>query len=299
MSYLKYDLSKLQNVRSTFAGILAQCPICAQEGGDSKGAHLIVFKTGAFGCAKYQGVKEHSRKIYEFLYNGPSTDIEEQEEFIYRGTKLKYYPEELLTKLISYYSYWEGRNIPSNIVSFFSGGLASSQDGGKLKGRYVFAVRNKDNKIVGWAGRLIEHSEFAPKWKIIGAKKSFIFPERNLSEKSIKDQKQVILLESVADSMMLFKYGIKNTSVMFGVKPSSQLISYLISLGVQEVIISTNNDSAKNNVGNEASEKIRKQLSLFFNPNNIKIILPQSKDWGCANEQEILDFKKKIDESKN
>ncbi len=299
MSYLKYDLSKLQNVRSTFDGILAQCPICAQEGGDSKGAHLIVFKTGAFGCAKYQGDKEHSRKIYRYLYNGQDIETEEVEEFIYRGTKLKYYPEELLSKLIPDYSYWEGRNIPSNIVSQFPGGLSSIQDSGKLSGRYVFAIRNKDNKIVGWAGRLIEYSEFAPKWKNLGIKKSFIFPERKLSEKYIRERKQIVILESVGDALACYKYGIKNTIVLFGVVPSSQQISYIISLGVKEIIISTNNDSAKNNVGNEAAEKIKKQLSLFFNPNNIKIILPQSKDWGCANEQEILDFKKKIDESKN
>lgn len=305
MSFEKYDLSKLENVHSTFNGILARCPICAQEGGsgngggDSKGSHLIIFKDGRFGCAKYQGDKEHSRKIYNYLYRGEDFEIEEQEEFIYRGTKLKYYPEELLAKLVPDYNYWAGRNIPPQIVSQFDGGLASKDEKGKLQGRYVFAIRNKDDKIVGWAGRLIDYSNFSPKWKNIGNKKQFIFPARKLSEQYIKEKKQVVVLESVGDALSCYKYGIKNIIVLFGVVPSSQLISYIISLGVKEIIISTNNDSAKNNVGNEAAEKIKRRLSLFFNSEGIKIILPSKKDWNESDEQEILNFKKKLETLEN
>ncbi len=298
---MNLDLTKLVNLQTKFDGWQAACPVCRANGHDADGNHLSILKSGQFSCVVNPGDKQHNKQIYQYLYKGEDIETEEVEEFVYRGTKLKYYPEELLTKLISDYSYWEGRNIPSNIVSQFSGGLSSIQDSGKLSGRYVFAIRNKDNKIVGWAGRLVEYSKFAPKWKNIGSKKQFIFPERKLAEQYIKARKQVVILESIGDALACYKYEIKNIIVLFGVKPSSQLISYLISLGVKEVIISTNNDSAKNNVGNEAAEKIRKQLSLFFNPNNIKIILPsiQSKDWGASTEIELLDFKKKIDELKN
>lgn len=305
MSFEKYDLSKLENVHSTFNGILARCPICAQEGGsgngggDSKGSHLIIFKDGRFGCAKYQGDKEHSRKIYNYLYRGEDFEIEEQEEFIYRGTKLKYYPEELLAKLIPDYTYWLNRGIPQNILSQFDGGMASSDEKGKLQNRYVFAVRDKADKIVGWAGRLVDYSDFAPKWKIIGAKKSFIFPARSLSEKSIKESKICVLIESIGDCLKLFEHGIENTKVMFGVRPSSQLIGYLISLGVKTVVISTNNDSAKNNVGNDAAIRIKNQLSHYFNIDNIHIILPRSKDFGESTEDEILEFKKKLEDLQN
>jgi len=246
-----------------------------------------------------RGDKEHNRQIYNYLYRGEDFEIEEQEEFIYRGTKLKYYPEELLQKLIPDYNYWINRGIPPQIVSQFDGGLASKDEKGKLQGRYVFAIRNKDDKIVGWAGRLIEYSNFSPKWKNIGNKKQFIFPARKLSEQYIKEKKQVVVLESVGDALSCYKYGIKNIIVLFGVVPSSQLISYIISLGVKEIIISTNNDSAKNNVGNEAAEKIKRRLSLFFNSEGIKIILPSKKDWNESDEQEILEFKKKLEVLQN
>ena len=296
---MNLDLTKLVNLKTKFDGWEAACPVCRANGNDKSGNHLSIWKSGKFSCVVHPGDKQHNKQIYQYLYKGEDIETEEVEEFVYRGTKLKYYPEELLSKLIPDYSYWEGRNIPSNIVSQFPGGLSSIQDSGKLSGRYVFAIRNKDNKIVGWAGRLIEYSEFASKWKNLGIKKSFIFPERKLSEKYIRERKQIVILESVGDALACYKYGIKNTIVLFGVVPSSQQISYIISLGVKEIIISTNNDSAKNNVGNEAAEKIKKQLCLFFNPENIKIILPQSKDFGESNEQEILDFKKKIDGGEN
>lgn len=295
MSFEKYDLSKLENVRRVGNKVIAGCPECRRLGKDHDCTNLVVFPSGAFGCITHEGDKEHNRAIYNFLYKGESTEIEEQEEFIYRGTKLKYYPEELLAKLIPDYTYWLNRGIPQNILSQFDGGMASSDEKGKLQNRYVFAVRDKADKIVGWAGRLVDYSDFAPKWKIIGAKKSFVFPPRKLSERQIVDSQTVILTESIGDTLALKKYGIENTKVMFGVRPSSQLIGYLISLGVKTVVISTNNDSAKNNVGNDAAIKIKNQLSHYFNIDNIHIILPRSKDFGESTEEEILEFKKKLE----
>lgn len=299
MSFEKYDLSKLENVRRVGNKIIASCPECRRLGRDHDCTNLVVFPSGAFGCITHEGDKEHNRAIYNFLYKGESTEIEEQEEFIYRGTKLKYYPEELLAKLIPDYNYWINRGIPQNILSQFDGGMASSDEKGKLQNRYVFAVRDKSDKIVGWAGRLIDYSDFAPKWKIIGAKKSFIFPARKLSEDAIKQSKIAIFLESIGDCLSLMKHGICNTKVMFGVRPSSQLIGYLISLGVKTVVISTNNDSAKNNVGNDAAIRIKNQLSHYFNIDNIHIILPQAKDFGIESEEKILEFKKKLEVLQN
>lgn len=294
MSINKYDLSKLQNIKHLPGGIQAACPVCRLAGADKDGNHLSIWNNGVYSCIVHAGDKDHSKQIYKYLYIGEDIDIDEQEEFIYRGAKLKYYPEELISKLIPDYSYWESRNISPSIVSKFDGGLASKSEGGKLQGRYVFAIRNKDRKIVGWAGRLIGYSEFAPKWKILGAKKSFVFPFNKETEDEIRRTKTVILIESIGDCLNLHQNKIINTKVLFGVKPSSQLIGYLIGLGVERIIISTNNDK-QSKVGNLAAEKIKNQLSKFFNVKKLHIILPESKDFGEESEDGILSFKKKID----
>ena len=294
MSFEKYDLSKLENVKRSGNKITCGCIACIREGKDHDRTNLVIFSNGAFGCITHEGDKEHNKIIYNAIYRGEDIDIDEQEEFIYRGAKLKYYPEELISKLIPDYSYWESRNISPSIVSKFDGGLASKSEGGKLQGRYVFAIRNKDRKIVGWAGRLVGYSEFAPKWKILGAKKSFVFPFNKETEDEIRRTKTVILIESIGDCLNLHQNKIINTKVLFGVKPSSQLIGYLIGLGVERIIISTNNDK-QSKVGNLAAEKIKNQLSKFFNVKKLHIILPESKDFGEESEDGILSFKKKID----
>jgi hypothetical protein len=58
------DMNKLENVSEKFDGkTTARCPVCAAEGGDSKGEHLVVFPDGKFGCVKYEGDAAHRSKI--------------------------------------------------------------------------------------------------------------------------------------------------------------------------------------------------------------------------------------------
>lgn len=272
-----YDISKLENVHPFSGGIRAACCECKRNGADKDGNHLTIWNTGQFSCIIHPGDKTHNRAIYQYLYTGEEIDIDEKEEFFYNNVKLKYFPEVLLDKLLPDYSYWNNRGISNDILIRQNGGLASKQEGGKLKGRYVFPIRNKDHKIVGWAGRLLEHSEFVPKWKILGSKKNFLFPARNISEKEIKDKREVILVESIGCSLALEMAGFSNTKVLFGVKPSSQLISYLISLDVKRIIISTNNESS--GIGNRAAEEIQNTLIHFFNKKNVVVHLPAKKDF--------------------
>lgn len=272
-----YDINKLENVKVFPDRITAGCPICRAEGHDSERQYLVIYKSGAFGCITHTGDRQHNKEIYKLLYTGEEIDIDEKEEFIYNNVKLKYFPEVLLDKLFPDYSYWNKRGISKEILAPNGGGLASKQEGGKLKGRYVFPIRNKDNKIVGWAGRLIEHSEFVPKWKILGSKKNFLFPARGISELEIKRTKEVIIVESIGCALALSEAGFNNTKVLFGVKPSSQLISYLISLDVKRIIISTNNESS--GIGNRAAEEIQNTLIHFFNKKNVVVHLPIKKDF--------------------
>lgn len=54
--------------------VTAQCPACAQEGGDSKGVHLVVYSGGAFSCSKYPNDKKHNAKILRLVgLNGNAT----------------------------------------------------------------------------------------------------------------------------------------------------------------------------------------------------------------------------------
>lgn len=64
---LKIDLDKLENVHPNGDRHKAQCPACAEEGGDDSGNHLIVYEDGRFGCVMFQGDegKEHRRRILE------------------------------------------------------------------------------------------------------------------------------------------------------------------------------------------------------------------------------------------
>lgn len=59
------DPSKLAHVRPTpDGGFTAQCPACADAGGDSKGIHLRQFPDGPFACVTHPGDREHRRAIY-------------------------------------------------------------------------------------------------------------------------------------------------------------------------------------------------------------------------------------------
>jgi hypothetical protein len=43
--------------------IVAQCPACAETGGDRKGVHLVVYPDGKFGCAAHPNDRDHRRRI--------------------------------------------------------------------------------------------------------------------------------------------------------------------------------------------------------------------------------------------
>ena len=59
--------SKLKNVVQKDGKIEAQCPACAQAGGDSKGNHLVVYPGGEFGCVANEGDREHNKQILKLI----------------------------------------------------------------------------------------------------------------------------------------------------------------------------------------------------------------------------------------
>ncbi len=70
---MKLNIDLLENKRtvtkSQGSAIVARCPACAEQGGDRKGDHLIVFPDGRFGCIQFQGQsdesRQHRRRIFQ------------------------------------------------------------------------------------------------------------------------------------------------------------------------------------------------------------------------------------------
>lgn len=60
------DPSLLRWVRHVGDRIVAQCPACADTGGDQHGKnHLVVWSDGRFACVAHPGDREHRRRIWE------------------------------------------------------------------------------------------------------------------------------------------------------------------------------------------------------------------------------------------
>jgi hypothetical protein len=64
-----------------------------------------------------------------------------------------------------------------------------------------------------------------------------------------------------------------------------------LKIDPKKIYISLNNDSDKNNAGNIGAEKIQARLKRYFDEKQIKISLPNKKDFGEMNKEEILQWK--------
>lgn len=62
---MSLDVSRLENVHQRGSRIIARCPVCAKDGNDEKGEHLVIMPDGRFGCVVYPGAagKEHRKRI--------------------------------------------------------------------------------------------------------------------------------------------------------------------------------------------------------------------------------------------
>lgn len=300
MSKLYKD--RLVNVkRGSDQSIICQCPACAAMGEDQVNKnHLKIFKTGAFSCVKYQGDKDHNKIIYNMLFDADGDDYIIDNFGIQKPNYVKFYPEETLLKLVKNHDYWINRKISIDVLDMLEGGLAPSDEKGKLSGRYCFPIRDLNRKIIGFSGRLATYNTFAPKWKHLFKVGDVAYPF-HITKPYIEKEKSVILVESIGDMLALMTHGIFNVLVIFGLHIKSKVISALISSNPNKIIISTNNDSDKQGAGNKAALKIHSKLYNFFDQSRLEVYIPKSKDWGEANElgtQELLELRKKIDEER-
>jgi hypothetical protein len=192
-------------------------------------------------------------------------------------TTPKIFDKEILLKLQKDYSYWEKRGISKNTLEKFGGGVAQK---GKMAGRYVFPVYNSKDELVGFSGRDVYNNSDRCRWKHLGVVSQWVFPAF-LNSQQIKENKSVILLESIGDLLSLFECGITNCLVIFGLNLSNNLLGFLIKNDCQKIIISLNNDANKEyNIGDISSQAIYNKLRNFFDEAQLFIRLPKlAKDW--------------------
>jgi len=216
----------------------------------------------------------------------------EAPRYVVKISEQKIFDKNLLDKIEDDQKYWMDRGVSIETLKEFKGGTVSS---GKMKDRYVFPIFNSKNKIVGFSGRdLLNYKKtHRPKWKHIGSKSTWIYPTFLNSDILLKNKK-IIIVESIGDLLALWGAGIKYVIVSFGLDISSQLLSFLLKIDPNEVILSFNNDEANNSAGNKAANKAFKKLNKYFDSKQIKIILPDRKDFGEMNKKEIINWQKKI-----
>lgn len=281
---MSIDTTKLENVRPTPNGFTCACPVCRKEGGDSTRSHLRVYTTGAFSCIKYQGDNLHNRKLRSILRG--YLDSTESAEVVYIEPKLDVetvYPESTLSKLLPDYSYWLGRGMKEDVLRRLENGVAPLEERSKLSGRTIFPVRDLDGNIVGFSGRLLTDSSYAPRWKHLFKSGRAIY-SWHVTGPDIIASKSCILVESIGDYLACLSHDIKPVLCIFGLNLNSVIISTLLAHDIKRVIISLNRDDDPRK-GQAAAEKIAAKLGNFFT--DVRIVLPPIgiKDWGCASEK--------------
>jgi len=225
----------------------------------------------------------------EKIIGGYDFDLPIPEEAQHKNTKLnleKVYPESLLSNLLPHYRFYENKGVSEDTLTFFKGGLATQ---GAMYQRFVFPIYNSLSQIHGFSGRDMSHDNPSrPKWKHMGKKSTWIYPyhipfagmEHPVST-AIHESRSVILVESIGDLLNLHQHGIKNVLVSFGVSISPALICFLVSLPLDRIVISFNNDSDKDkNRGQIGALKTYLKLLNYFDKDKLIVHLPTKGDFG-------------------
>lgn len=233
--------------------------------------------------AKKKGTIAELIALSKNLDVGELSDIismqkEKQVSFLQAIDMPKVYSEDCLTRLTSDYRFFEKRGISKNTQQIFEAKFCSRES---FAGRVIFPIRNFNDKIIGFSGRLVNWTDDNPfpKWLIRGRKRFFVFNHR-VASKAIKQDNTVILCESIGDCLSLFESGVANSICLFGLSLSPAIIKYLIAMNAN-IVISTNNDFKKDeNRGEHAANKIYEKLTSIFQKESVRVILPPvENDW--------------------
>jgi hypothetical protein len=221
-----------------------------------------------------------------------------------KNTKLdleKIYPESLLSNLLPHYRFYENKGLTADTLEFFKGGLATQ---GAMYQRFVFPIYNSSLQIHGFSGRdMSQNNPSRPKWKHMGKKSTWIYPyyvpcdnSQHPVSAAIYDARSVILVESIGDLLNLHQQGIKNVLVSFGTSISQSLICFLVSLPLDRIVISFNNDSDKDkNRGQIGALKTYLKLLNYFDKDKLIVHLPTKCDFGDMIPEDFSVWLKSLD----
>lgn len=182
---------------------------------------------------------------------------------------------DFLKELSPNYSYWNKRGISDKTLIENTGGTKGR--------RYWFIIRNSKGQIVGKTGRDITGKSDI-KWLHKLQKTKWVY-NAFLNGKEILQKKEVFIVESIGDYLALYECGIKNVIVIFGIEMSLAVLNYLLRVNPNKIYICLNDDSKKNSVGNEASEKLGRRLRKYFDARQIKV---HNNFFGCNDLNDLL-----------
>lgn len=232
-------------------------------------------------------------KVNEFLEAIQNKDYSFIESI--RAPKMEteqFFNHEEVKTLLPHYTFYNRKKISDETLKIYKCGFSMS---GKMNSRFVFPIFDENEKVIGLSGRHLfwKKDEKFPKWKHLGRKANWIYPlnipnDKNVFKAKIEESKEIILVEGIGDSLALSQQGLYNNLVVFGLEISSKQLSYLMSLSLNKIYISTNNDMDKNdNRGLDAAIKIYLKIINYFDISKVEIRLPICKDFGEMLENNI------------
>lgn len=231
-----------------------------------------------------------SMKAAQAFLGDTTFAIEPTGQHRYELAEIKKFDKDLLFKLRKDHSYWIRRKISERTIAIFEGGTTFN---GRMCNRYVFPIFGEKNELIGFSGRMLNNNPDYPKWKHLGAKSNWCYPLKWNNE-ILRTKREVILVESIGDMLALWEAGIKNTLVTFGLDISNNIIAFLLRIDVQKIFIAFNNDEGNNLVGNKAAHEGKLYLTHHFDPEQIIVTIPNQKDFGEMNEEQINIWKNKF-----
>lgn len=219
-----------------------------------------------------------------FLYGSYKKDTEVKPQEVEKVDQPNYFSDKFLDDLLPSYGFYLNKGISKSVLEEFQSGVKTY---GKLNNRFVFPIFDHQKKIVGVAGRDLLPKSERPKWKLLGVKNKFVYPQ-HLSLQHIERESQVVLVESIGDALAMYENGIRNVLVVFGLSVSKSILLFLIRCNVQDIVLAFNNDSdSEDNRGLAASKNNKEKLCKFFKSENIRVCPPSKKDFGEMSPAEI------------
>lgn len=289
LGYQLTDLGREFRARPIYRDSGNNTSLCIYKA-DGKWTDFSASKSGKFeDLVKLTLGLQDIEQVREYLENSFSLSSLTTKNKPLLHSKAATFDKSILLELIPDHTYWKNRGISEETVKLFKGGVMHN---GKLANRYVFPIFDSKQNVVGMIGRDLT-GKSNKKYKNIGFKSTWRYP-LSVNWPIIKESKTVVLVESVGDMLKLYDNGVKNVIVMFGVKLSSSMVECLLKIDPKKIIISLNNEPDNNGIGNQAANKFLDSLLNYFDGGQIHVMLPPTKDWGEASEEQIREFKKSV-----